>query len=163
MIEAREPINGGGIAIIIDGCPRELCLPDAKVRRAEERSLLERVENQYSVWLDWEGTWAVAAAASTMDTPGAHRMVRPSRHQPTHRVRFTSDHGTEQIWLLLVDSISPGAAYAWTHEEWRDESGKYEDGGLWCQIEGKWHYRVPPPNNMTGTVTVELIKRRVER
>lgn len=163
MIEMRAALDGGGTVIIVDGCPRELYLPDAKVRRTEERSLIERAEKQYDMWLDWEGPWAVATVIHTTDGPGAHRMVRPSKQQPTHRVKFVSDQGTEETWLLLVDSVSPGAAYAWTHAEWQDETGKYEDGGLWCQIEGAWHYRVPPPNNMTGVVTVEAIKRKVER
>lgn len=174
MIEVRTELTGGGYAIIVDGWPRELYTPNAKTRRSEEKILLERAENQYRCWLDWEGPWAVVTNPLAVQDPGAHRMVRPSKQQPTHIVKFVPDICTdigpdqvpvppvqppEQIWMLLVDTVSPGAAYAWTHAEWLDDSDAYEEGGLWCQIEGAWHYRVPAPNNMTGTVTVEEMKR----
>jgi len=209
-------MDGGGFAIIVDGYPRELSMPFTRSRKTEERVLLERAEQQYNCWLEWEGPWStpnghlgkkaptkeavqevvkkiIAEAqastatqaspspdastefaqaeavndslllATTMHTAMSvvpavalapvpsthvadtliHRMVRPCSQLPTYRMQFDSGEGYKDAWLVMADPVtgSPGNAFAWTHAEWLDTSDKYEEGGLWCQIDSNWQYR----------------------
>ncbi len=203
-LERRTPLDGGGFAIIVDGYPRELSMPFTRSRKTEERILLERAEQQYNCWLEWEGPWStpnghlgkkapaketvqeivkkiiedaqaipapdastefastepandgqtpispqLSVASNVVALPSVpaadpliHRMVRPCSQQPTYRMQFDGD-GYKDAWLIMVDPVtgSPGNAFAWTHTEWLDTSDKYEEGGMWCQIDSKWQYR----------------------
>lgn len=141
----------GAIVTSVGGIPTSITVPPSY----DSRYLIREVENQYGVWLEWEGTWKNDGNGNLV------RRITLSQKQPTHRITQESRRHVVKSWLVLADTITEhdGSALiaTWTHTEWNGDEDAC--GAISCNNNvWKHHNRL-----IGGTITfVPLQQKRTE-